>query len=57
MAAERRVEHLLIGGGIACATAARTLREEGAVGSLLLATIGRRSPRDISRAVRPDPPL
>jgi len=36
MACERRIEHLLIGGGIACATAARTLREEGADGSILL---------------------
>ncbi len=36
MAADRRVEHLLIGGGIACATAARTLREEGADGRILL---------------------
>ncbi|HWH11246.1 MAG TPA: FAD-dependent oxidoreductase [Solirubrobacteraceae bacterium] len=36
MPADRRVEHLLIGGGIAGATAARTLREEGADGSILL---------------------
>jgi 3-phenylpropionate/trans-cinnamate dioxygenase ferredoxin reductase subunit len=36
MAADRRVEHLLIGGGIAGATAARTLREQGADGSILL---------------------
>jgi 3-phenylpropionate/trans-cinnamate dioxygenase ferredoxin reductase subunit len=36
MAADRRVEHLLIGGGIACATAALTLREAGADGSILL---------------------
>lgn len=36
MAAERRVEHLLVGGGIASATAAHTLREEGADGSILL---------------------
>ena len=36
MAADRHVEHLLIGGGIACATAARTLREEGADGRILL---------------------
>jgi len=36
MATERRVEHLLIGGGIACATAARALREAGAAGSILL---------------------
>jgi 3-phenylpropionate/trans-cinnamate dioxygenase ferredoxin reductase subunit len=36
MAADRRVEHLLIGGGIASATAARTLRDEGADGSILV---------------------
>ncbi len=36
MSAGRRVEHLLIGGGIAGATAASTLREEGARGSILL---------------------
>ncbi|HEY5198837.1 MAG TPA: FAD-dependent oxidoreductase [Solirubrobacteraceae bacterium] len=36
MAGDRRVEHLLIGGGIAGASAARTLREEGADGSILL---------------------
>jgi 3-phenylpropionate/trans-cinnamate dioxygenase ferredoxin reductase subunit len=34
--ADRRVEHLLIGGGIAGATAAATLREAGATGSILL---------------------
>jgi 3-phenylpropionate/trans-cinnamate dioxygenase ferredoxin reductase subunit len=36
MAADRRVEHLLIGAGIAGATAAETLRAEGAGGSILL---------------------
>jgi 3-phenylpropionate/trans-cinnamate dioxygenase ferredoxin reductase component len=36
MAADLRVEHLLIGGGIAGATAARTLRDHGADGSILL---------------------
>jgi 3-phenylpropionate/trans-cinnamate dioxygenase ferredoxin reductase component len=35
--AERRVDILLVGGGIACAAAARTLREEGFAGSILLA--------------------
>ncbi|HMJ35074.1 MAG TPA: FAD-dependent oxidoreductase [Baekduia sp.] len=34
--ADRRVEHLLIGGGIAAATCAQTLRDEGAQGSILL---------------------
>ena len=34
--ADRHVDHLLIGGGIASATAASTLREEGAEGSVLL---------------------
>jgi 3-phenylpropionate/trans-cinnamate dioxygenase ferredoxin reductase subunit len=34
--ADRRVDHLLIGGGIAAATCAATLREEGATGSILL---------------------
>jgi len=34
--ADRHVDHLLIGGGIASATAAATLREEGAEGSVLL---------------------
>jgi 3-phenylpropionate/trans-cinnamate dioxygenase ferredoxin reductase subunit len=36
MAADRRVDHLLIGGGIASATCAQALREEGATGSILL---------------------
>lgn len=36
MAADRHVEHLLIGGGIASATCARALRENGATGSVLL---------------------
>jgi 3-phenylpropionate/trans-cinnamate dioxygenase ferredoxin reductase subunit len=34
--ADRRVDHLLIGGGIASATCAQALREEGASGSILL---------------------
>src|SRR3954469_5618836 len=34
--ADRRVDHLLIGGGIAAATCAQALREEGASGSVLL---------------------
>jgi 3-phenylpropionate/trans-cinnamate dioxygenase ferredoxin reductase subunit len=34
--ADRRVDHLLIGGGIASATCAQALREEGAGGSILL---------------------
>ncbi|WCB92562.1 Dicamba O-demethylase 1, ferredoxin reductase component [Baekduia alba] len=34
--ADRSVDHLLIGGGIAAATCAQTLREEGATGSILL---------------------
>jgi 3-phenylpropionate/trans-cinnamate dioxygenase ferredoxin reductase subunit len=34
--ADRRVDHLLIGGGIASATCAQTLRAEGATGSILL---------------------
>jgi 3-phenylpropionate/trans-cinnamate dioxygenase ferredoxin reductase component len=42
--ARRRVEHLLIGGGLASANCARWLREEGAEGSVLL--VGR----------EPDPP-
>jgi 3-phenylpropionate/trans-cinnamate dioxygenase ferredoxin reductase subunit len=42
--AERAVEHLLIGGGLASANCARWLREEGAEGSILL--VGR----------EPDPP-
>jgi NADPH-dependent 2,4-dienoyl-CoA reductase/sulfur reductase-like enzyme len=42
--ADRRVDYLMIGGGIASATAARTLRESGADGSILL--VGR----------EPDPP-
>src|SRR3954466_7207453 len=33
---DRTVDHLLIGGGIAAATCAQTLREEGATGSVLL---------------------
>ena len=33
---DRHVDHLLIGGGIACATAAATLRKEGAGGSVML---------------------
>jgi 3-phenylpropionate/trans-cinnamate dioxygenase ferredoxin reductase component len=40
----REVDHLLIGGGLAAASAAETLREEGATGSILL--VGR----------EPDPP-
>ena len=35
--ADRHVDHLLIGGGIAAATCAATLRAEGATGSILLA--------------------
>ncbi len=42
--ADRRVEHLLIGGGLASASCARRLREEGANGSVML--VGR----------EPDPP-
>jgi 3-phenylpropionate/trans-cinnamate dioxygenase ferredoxin reductase subunit len=42
--ADRRVDHLLIGGGLASANCARWLREEGATGSILL--VGR----------EPDPP-
>ena len=42
--ADRRVDHLLIGGGLAAANCARWLREEGADGSILL--VGR----------EPDPP-
>ncbi|MGI8558726.1 MAG: NAD(P)/FAD-dependent oxidoreductase [Solirubrobacteraceae bacterium] len=34
--ADRHVEHLLVGGGIAGASAARTLREQGADGEILL---------------------
>ena len=34
--AAREVDHLLIGGGVAAANCARTLREEGAEGSILL---------------------
>src|SRR3954451_3805452 len=34
--ADRRVDHLLIGGGIAAATCAQALREQGATGSVLL---------------------
>ncbi len=36
MAAAREVDHLLIGGGLAAASCARTLREEGAGGSILV---------------------
>jgi len=36
MTASRSVDHLIVGGGIAAATAAQTLREEGAEGSILL---------------------
>ncbi len=42
--ADRRVDHLLIGGGLAAASCAQCLREEGADGSILL--VGR----------EPDPP-
>jgi len=42
--AARKVDHLLIGGGLACANCARWLREEGADGDILL--VGR----------EPDPP-
>lgn len=42
--ADRRVDFLLIGGGVAAASCAKTLREEGAEGSILL--VGR----------EPDPP-
>ncbi|HEY1457642.1 MAG TPA: FAD-dependent oxidoreductase [Solirubrobacteraceae bacterium] len=42
--APRDVEHLLIGGGLACATCAQSLREGGATGEILL--VGR----------EPDPP-
>src|SRR5919108_2208683 len=42
--ADRRVDHLLIGGGLASANCARWLRESGADGSVLL--VGR----------EPDPP-
>jgi 3-phenylpropionate/trans-cinnamate dioxygenase ferredoxin reductase subunit len=41
---DRKVEHLLIGGGLACANCARWLREEGAEGEVLV--VGR----------EPDPP-
>jgi 3-phenylpropionate/trans-cinnamate dioxygenase ferredoxin reductase subunit len=34
--ADRQADHLLIGGGIASATCAQTLREEGATGTILL---------------------
>ena len=34
--ARRKVDHLLIGGGLAAANCARWLREEGADGSVLL---------------------
>lgn len=42
--ARREADHLLVGGGLACASCARTLRKEGAEGSILL--VGR----------EPDPP-
>lgn len=38
---EQRIDYLLIGGGLACAKCARTLREEGAEGRILI--IGRES--------------
>ena len=44
LTADRKVDHLLIGGGLAAANCARWLREEGAEGSILL--VGR----------EPDPP-
>ena len=34
--ARRKVDHLLVGGGLAAANCARWLREEGAEGSVLL---------------------
>jgi 3-phenylpropionate/trans-cinnamate dioxygenase ferredoxin reductase subunit len=48
--AERSVDHLLIGGGLASANCARWLREEGAEGSILL--VGRESDPPYNR-----PPL
>nr|MBA3436556.1 FAD-dependent oxidoreductase [Thermoleophilaceae bacterium] len=39
--AVREVDHLLVGGGLAAAACARTLREEGADGTILL--VGRES--------------
>jgi 3-phenylpropionate/trans-cinnamate dioxygenase ferredoxin reductase subunit len=48
--AERAVDHLLIGGGLAAANCARWLREEGAEGSILL--VGRESDPPYNR-----PPL
>jgi 3-phenylpropionate/trans-cinnamate dioxygenase ferredoxin reductase component len=48
--ADRRVDHLLIGGGLAAANCARWLREEGGEGSILL--VGRESDPPYSR-----PPL
>ncbi len=42
--ADRRVDHLLVGGGLAAANCARWLREAGGEGSILL--VGR----------EPDPP-
>jgi 3-phenylpropionate/trans-cinnamate dioxygenase ferredoxin reductase subunit len=48
--AERAVDHLLIGGGLASANCARWLREEGAEGSILL--VGRESDPPYNR-----PPL
>src|SRR5919205_163954 len=48
--ARRRVDHLLIGGGLAAANCARWLREEGADGSILL--VGRENDPPYNR-----PPL
>jgi 3-phenylpropionate/trans-cinnamate dioxygenase ferredoxin reductase component len=48
--ADRRVDHLLIGGGLAAANCARWLREEGGEGSILL--VGRESDPPYNR-----PPL
>jgi 3-phenylpropionate/trans-cinnamate dioxygenase ferredoxin reductase component len=45
--ADRSVDHLIIGGGIAGATCAQTLREEGATGSILL--VGRELDRPYHR--------
>ncbi len=46
----REVDHLLVGGGLAAATCARTLREEGAEGTILV--VGRESDAPYNR-----PPL